>query len=111
MTETRCSRHTGPTWPIERARSTSQVVAKVEAQTKKPFAITLLSDSDHKVIDQYGLLNEAVAKRNRFLPHPTTYVIDPEGVVRWKFTKKDYKVRPTNQAILEALKAMRQRSR
>ena len=88
-----------------------QVVAKVEAQTKKPFAITLLSDSDHKVIDQYGLLNETAAKRNRFLPHPTTYLIDPEGVVRWKFTEKDYKIRPTNEAILEALKAMRQPSR
>jgi hypothetical protein len=30
-------------------------------------------------------------------------VLDGQGVVRWKFTEKDYKVRPSNQAILREL--------
>lgn len=71
------------------------------------FNITLLSDADHKVIDQYGLLNEQAAQRGRFLPHPTTYVIDRKGIVRWKFTEKDYKVRPTNEMILAELKKLK----
>jgi peroxiredoxin len=58
------------------------------------------------VIDLYGLRNEAAAARGRFLPHPTTYVIDRTGRVRWKFTEKNYAVRPTNDLILAELKKL-----
>ena len=44
----------------------------------------LLSDPDHAVIDRYGLLNQN-DPRDRPIPHPTTLVIDRDGVVRWKF--------------------------
>jgi peroxiredoxin len=84
----------------------NDVIPKVQAKTNQKFGITLLSDADHKVIDRYGLLNEEAAKRNRFLPHPTTYVIDAGGIVRWKFTEKNYRIRPTNEMILEALKKL-----
>jgi len=60
---------------------------------------TMLSDPGHRVIDRYGLLNPS----GRGWPHPTTYVIDKGGVVRWKFTEVNYKVRPTNEMILAAL--------
>lgn len=58
-----------------------------------------LSDPGHRVIDRYGLLNEG---DDRGIPHPTTFVIDTAGVVRWKFIEVNYKVRPTNEMILEA---------
>jgi len=62
----------------------------------------LLQDQDHKVIDRYGLLNP----QGKGWPHPATFVIDKKGVVRWKFVEVDFKIRPTNAAILEALKAL-----
>lgn len=62
-----------------------------------------LSDPGHRVIDRYGLLNR---DDPRGIPHPTTYVIDRQGVVRWKFTEVNYKIRPTNAMILEALAAL-----
>ena len=65
--------------------------------------IPFLSDPGHRVIDRYGLLNPS----GRGWPHPTTYVIDRAGVVRWKFTEVNYKIRPTNSMILEALAAVR----
>ena len=71
---------------------------KVAADGVKP-TITFLSDPDHRVIDRYGLLNT----NGKGWPHPTTYVIDRNGVVRWKFTEVNYKIRPTNQMILDAL--------
>ena len=80
---------------------------KVSAKTGLPFGFVLLGDADHRVIDQYGLLNEAAAARGRFLPHPTTYVIDRQGVVRWKFTETDYKIRPSNEQIIEQLVKLR----
>ena len=83
------------------------IIPKVKARTDGKFLITLLADADHAVIDRYGLLNEQAAARGRFLPHPTTYVLNQKGVVTWKFTEKDYKVRPTNEMILEALKKLK----
>lgn len=89
--------------PLDKIRD---IIPKVQAKTNKEFAITLLSDSGHKVIDRYGLLNESAAQRNRFLPHPTTYVIDANGIVRWKFTEKNYKIRPTNEMVLQELEKL-----
>ncbi len=63
-----------------------------------------LSDPGHRVINRYGLLNP---DDPRGIPHPTTYVIDRQGVVRWKFTEVNYKIRPSNAMILEALEAIR----
>ncbi len=63
---------------------------------------TMLTDADHRVIDRYGIFNPD-EPRNRPVPHPTTLVIDREGVVRWKFVEVDYRIRPTNEDILEAL--------
>jgi peroxiredoxin len=65
------------------------------------FDFLLLEDKNHKVIDRYGLLNTSSPLG---IPHPTTYVIDKRGVVVWKFTEVDYRIRPTNEMILEALK-------
>ncbi len=65
----------------------------------------MLSDPDHRVIDRYGLLNPD-APPNRPVPHPATYVIDQEGIVRWGFVEEDYRVRPTNADILAALEAL-----
>ncbi len=82
------------------------VIAKVTKSTGGEFTITLLSDAEHKVIDRYGLLNDKAAARGRFLPHPTTYVIDKSGKVRWKFTEVDYKIRPTNEMVLAELEKL-----
>lgn len=62
---------------------------------------TFLSDPGHRVIDRYGVLNRQ--GRGGTIPHPTTMVIDKRGVVRWKVVETDYKIRPTNQQILDAL--------
>jgi peroxiredoxin len=69
----------------------------------QPVGLLFLSDPQHKVINRYGLLNE----RSQGLPHPATFVIDKKGVVRWKSVDVNYRVRPTNQQILAALKALR----
>lgn len=74
---------------------------KIAADGAKPD-FTFLSDPGHRVIDRYGLLNP----NGQGWPHPTTYVIDRQGVVRWKFTEVNYKIRPTNQMILDALSKM-----
>jgi peroxiredoxin len=73
-------------------------------QRLKPFPgefdFPLLEDKNHKVIDRYGLLNP----EGKGWPHPATYVIDKEGIVRWKFIEVDYTKRPSNEQIVEAVR-------
>jgi len=59
------------------------------------FDFPLLEDKGHKVIDRYGIFNPD----GRGWPHPSTYVIDPKGMVRWKIIETDYTKRPTNEQI------------
>ena len=66
---------------------------------------TMLTDVDHLVINRYGLFNPDEPK-SRPVPHPTTFVIDKEGVVRWKFVEVNYRIRPENDDILAALQAL-----
>jgi peroxiredoxin len=67
-----------------------------------PNEYTLLSDPDAGVINRYGLFNQD-DPQGRAIPHPTTYVIDRDGVVRWKFTEVNYRIRPENEDIAAAL--------
>ena len=63
------------------------------------FDFPLLEDKDHKVIDRYGILDPD----GKGWPHPSTYVIDPKGVVRWKFVEVDYTKRASNEQIRQQL--------
>lgn len=62
----------------------------------------LLEDQGHRVIDRYGIRNP----HSRGWPHPATYVIDKTGMVRWMLVETDYRVRPTNDMLLSALKSL-----
>lgn len=84
----------------EPADKLGEMARKVADETSGPVSIVFLADTEHRVISAYGLLNEAAVERKRFLPHPTTYVLDADGIVRWKFTEVDYKLRPSSQAVL-----------
>lgn len=79
-----------------------KMITRVSKQDGRIPDFTFLSDPGHRVIDRYGLLNPA----GKGWPHPTTYVIDRQGIVRWKFTEINYKIRPTNEMILKALAAV-----
>jgi len=74
----------------------------LEEKGGQPIGYTLLSDPGAAVINRYGLFNQN-DPRGRAIPHPTTYVIDREGVVRWKMTEIDYRIRPENEDIAAAV--------
>lgn len=63
------------------------------------FNLSMLEDKNHKVIDRYGIFNP----NGPGWPHPATYIIDRQGVIRWRFVEVDYIVRPSNKQILQAL--------
>jgi alkyl hydroperoxide reductase subunit AhpC len=87
---------------IDNHADSQRLITELQKDGIEKVEFPLLEDQNHKVIDRYGLLNP----QGKGWPHPATYVIDKQGVVRWKFVEVDYKVRPTNVQILDALKAV-----
>ena len=85
------------------------MIDRVARDDGRVLEFPLLSDPDHAVIARYGLLNQDDPE-DRPIPHATTFVIDRDGVVRWKFIEIDYRIRPTNDDILAALAEARDRS-
>lgn len=91
------------------AEDLQRMVDRVREETDgRTIEYMLLSDPGAAVIRRYGLLNEDAAP-DRLIPHPTTYVIDREGVVRWKMTEVNYRIRPENEDIRAALEELRER--
>ncbi len=82
-----------------------QMINRIVAQEAPVPDFVMLSDPDHQVIDRYGLFN-ADAPPNRPVPHPATFVIGKDGIVRWRFVEVDYRVRPSNADIVAALGAL-----
>ena len=76
------------------------MIDRVAADDGMLIEYQLLADPGNAVIDRYGVFNP---DGGRPIPHPTTLVIDKQGVVRWKFIEIDYRIRPTNEDILTAL--------
>lgn len=76
-----------------------------------PFDITLLSDTPHKVIDEYGIYNPAEEmfddKTNTFktsgIPYPITYIIGKDGKVASRLFDQVTYERPTNAQVRSEL--------
>jgi len=77
----------------------------VETVTKAaggPPGFPLLTDTDFKVINRYGIYNPE-GFQGRKVPHPAVFVIDRSGKVAWKFLDTNSNHRAENADILKAL--------
>lgn len=87
---------------IDSHADSKKFLQKLQERYPGDYDFPFLEDKDHKVIDRYGILNPD----GKGWPHPTTYVIDKQGIVRWKFTEVDYRKRPSNEQILRELRKL-----
>ena len=73
---------------------------------KNEIAYPLLSDEGSKTIDAYGIRNKQMDRFERFtgVPHPGTYLLDGEGVIRAKLFLERYQERHTTDVLVEAAK-------
>ncbi len=75
-------------------------VQKLQGKFPGEFDFLLLEDKNHRVIDRYGIFNPD----GKGWPHPATYVIDKQGLVRWRYIEVDYRKRASNEQILQAVR-------
>lgn len=52
---------------------------------------------------RFGIdLEKASGEDHHQLPVPSVFLVDGKGVVRWRYSNPDYKVRPDNASLLQA---------
>ncbi len=59
----------------------------------------ILYDASRETIQKYGVLNGNIA-------HPATFIIDLDGVIRWKRVDQNYTDRPSASAVLAQVAAL-----
>lgn len=64
----------------------------------RDITFPLLSDEGSKTIHAFGI------HYKDGLPHPCTYLIDQQGVVRAKLSEEGYRKRHPNQQLIDAAK-------
>jgi peroxiredoxin len=89
------------------AEESRDLAKKIAADGRGPVPFTFLSDPNSQTIDGYGLRDPAYAGQNiDGVPHPSVFVLDRKGIVRWEMIESDYRVRPTNDEVAAALNAL-----
>ena len=69
---------------------------------RRHITFPLLSDPDSKIIRAFGILNEE-APKDTFtygIPHPGTFIVDPQGTVVTKYFEDNYRERDTASQVL-----------
>ncbi len=82
---------------------------KVLATCAQKMKITfpMLSDPDSATIDAYHIRNTAARGKADGVPHPGTFVLDRNGVVRAKLFLEGFRERHKPSALVEAANAIK----
>lgn len=93
---------------VDTAEQNREFSEKIAADGGGKVPFPMLSDSGHRTIDAYGLLDPRYLKQTRAgIPYPTVYVVNKSGRVAWARTEEDFKKRPSNNEIRAALAALK----
>ena len=93
---------------IDPAMRSNQLREKIAKDGKGEIGFPLLSDPEHKTIDQYGLYDPAYAGHGfDGIPHPAVYLLDKNRKVVWAKVEADYRKRPTVAEIRDEIKKMK----
>ena len=61
----------------------------------------ILSDSEKKTITDYGIVNAA---EHGGIAHPSSFILDKEGRIRYMYVGKDAGDRPPDETIIQEVK-------
>jgi peroxiredoxin len=80
------------------------VLARFAAREKVAF--TLLSDPKSANIGEFGLIDGSAPPGSDWygFAHPITFVINPDGIIRHRFSEPNYQQRPDVDVVIEILR-------
>jgi len=71
---------------------------------RRGIEFELLSDPGSATIKAYGILNEAATGKTAGIPHPMTFLVGPDGLIKARLGHEGYQTRHTVQQLIEAAK-------
>ncbi len=74
--------------------------------TKAGYTFPILSDRDADVIRRYDLLHKGAGENGRDIARPAEFLVDRNGVVRWRNLTEDFRVRATPEQMLAAARSL-----
>ncbi|MBI4263140.1 MAG: peroxiredoxin family protein [Acidobacteria bacterium] len=68
---------------------------------ERKIEFPILSDADHSIVERYGILNRQYqpGHQNYGIPHPGTFILNPEGRVLARYFEEEYQYRNTAASI------------
>ena len=86
----------------DKAAQAKSAIEKVKRQANVEIEFPLLADPELKTIDAYN----AKDPRNPRIARPMTYIVDENGVIRWKFLDVRVGRRLKSDRIVAELKSL-----
>ena len=66
----------------------------------------ILSDSENTVIQEWGLVDKEGGLGGADIARPSTFLIDAQGVIRWRDLASNWRIRSSPEEIIEAIHRM-----
>ena len=67
----------------------------------------VLSDAERRVITDYGIVHSAASLDGGDIARPATFVIGPDGRVKWRSLTENWRVRVRPDDVIDALNDLR----
>ena len=77
-----------------------------DLSNKAGYTFPILSDRDASVIRKYDLLHKGAGEGGRDIARPAEFLVDRNGVVRWRNLTEDLRVRATPEQMLAAARGL-----
>ena len=69
---------------------------------KARYTYPFLSDPKAEVIRRYDLLHAGAGENGKDIARPAEFLLDGNGVVRWRNLTEDFRIRATGEDVLKA---------
>jgi peroxiredoxin len=73
---------------------------------KAGYTFPFLSDGNTEVIRRYDLLHKGAGEGGRDIARPAEFLVDRNGIVRWRNLTEDFRVRATPEQILDQVRSL-----
>jgi peroxiredoxin len=70
------------------------------------YTFPLLSDPNTETITRYGILHKGAGEHGRDIARPAEFLVDHNGIVRWRNLTGDFRVRARPEQLLDAAKSL-----
>ena len=78
-----------------------------DLSAKAGYTFPLLSDPNAETIRRYDLVHPGAGEHGHDIARPAEFLLDRNGIVRWRNLTGDFRVRARPEQMLDAARALR----